>query len=1206
MVKTVTTDRYRFEASLDSIKVHGDNNFDWIEPSMKATKLALEECLPGSDVYVFTDSPAKDYELYDDIVSLCQKKQIQVVFVLTEGFSNYYYNKGVQVFFKIAQACSGQAFVIEKNEVSKIPIYISETVKGTKNTITSKQIEPNKWTDIKFTIDDKTEYALVSMSGKEVHLQVNGPNIISEQNVWTLNVKVLKLINPSAGEYIARVWSSQNASVYVFGRTDFTFIHGFSELIPKSLKDTIAQPITGTKSHLTVSVTDSNRNVIIKIQILDMNENIIKEIPLNKISRDMYTTDALLWPTSRFKVAIIGRSIQTGKSIRRIANTPVEPQKPKLPDNKVPVATISEGAKTTVDYNGSLVLTCRVSAYPTPNIVWRDIRGNKLVSQSSAVELPYNHISYLRLSNVKNPGKYYCLATNNQGKSTTEIIYVNVTSPFTIEEEALEGSKRFEYGKEGILKCKVRSKLPMKIIWKHYDKITQKFIEVVPKNGVYSISDDETELKIISIDLYQDGRYTCTPVLKDNGYKGPTITKNVIITNLIRPLLNNKGGKIVVKRNETVVISCKVRLANPKPKIELVYRNINSNSYKFVNLSSSEELVIKRADLIHAGRYKCTAINVAGHDVAATELVVEATPKIINTKTMMQAVEDDLVLKIPCTVEGYPKPVVTWKVNGLQIATDGKFVASDDYLIINKPNVNDTNYYTCMATNKEGTDQKEFNVEVTPDLNSDDTYGKWHNVFLLENKPMNLSCSLPISHTDTVRWFLDGSPTNFTGKYLYLNNTTVFNDGNYTCRVSNKRGSVSQTYIVDFGYPPTFEQDEAASPVIINWNGDDIMIYCDVNAKPNVTVEWIYNGKIVPQSMSLEQPVLGWGDYKCRVSNVHGSVEKNIKVTSQDCLINRNNKKGPVIITDTSTLSNFGELKNYLQVSSGQKLLLSCNNNTKRNNNFENFINQSVVTVVCDHKDIFLIDDRYYTTSNLQCHNPVLPTIQKNGEKCYNKNSELIHVGFEVNGFIDVFNVCFDTINNIPLYTRVAITEGNVNDNAQINWFNNIELQNSPFDSTYNCVGNKTCCYAKRQLVNRNDVVQGPAQVATFMTQVNAVPVWVPCNKKDAWSIIENVVRNYGAYDPVTIWSGASKVENYNGKLVPKYLWKVVKFEDDDVKVIVHVNHPSPVVSDILCENTCRELNWMQQISNQFTYCCSINNFIEKFEINSNIFLLNV
>ncbi|KAM3966082.1 LOW QUALITY PROTEIN: hemicentin-1-like [Aphomia sociella] len=1194
LVKTITTDRHQFEKSLALITTHGQYNYDWPEPSMRATKLALEKSLPGSDVYVFTDSPAKDSVVYEDVIAL-SKKQIQVVFVLTEDFEGYENYKGVNVFYKIAEACSGQAFVLGKIDVQWLFPYITETAKGSKNVITSKQVKPNAWTDIKFTIDDKTEFAIVSTSGKNVQLSVTGPSIKTETVTWISNVKSLKLINPVAGEYVARVWSSQYASVIVFARTDFTFVHGFSELIPKSLKDTIAQPITGTKSHLSVSVSDSDHNVRIKhAQILDMNEKIIKEVPLHQIGKDLYTTDDFLWPDFRFKIAIIGTGVHTGRPIRRLANTPVEPQKPKPPNKKLPVVTIGEGAEAKVDYDGTLVLTCNVNAYPPPNIEWKDSKNKKLPSQNATIELPYKHISYLRLSNVKSSARYYCYASNDVGTSNTEFIAVKVNSPFTVHDYTKDILTRIAYKTEGILKCKITSKLPMKITWKHFDKLVQEWNVVKPKEGVYSISDDETELKIISIDLYEDGVYSCSAVLKDDGYKGPTLRHSVQITNLVQPLLDKKDPIIIVKRNDTVLISCKVRYGNPKPKIEMLFRNEDSEKYEFVKLID-DQLVIASAQLHDAGRYKCMAVNVAGRDDTLTQLVVEAAPSFINDKTTFYAVEDDIVLKIPCDVVGYPKPVITWKMNETLIQPDEKYEIYDNYLVIKHPNINDTNDYICTATNKEGTVQKKFNVEVDDNLYFDETFGNWRDVYLRENEPMTLFCHLPISDTDSVQWYLDGSKMNFTGKHLNLNKeVTTSDDGNYTCRVSNKDGSVSQTYMVDVGSPPTLRQSDEPSIVTINWDGTDGMMDCDVNAKPHATAEWTYNGKIIKNSLQLEQTILGWGTYICRVSNVHGRIERQFKITSKGCLINRNIIHSPIIVNDKSKLSNFGELKNYMNIQPENELQLSCHNGNKISNYFENLPNKTELIVYCDHEDKFRSEDKLYDFSQFQCHETVLPAVHRTGQLCSNENTELIYVGFKTNDFVNVFDVCFDTVHNIPLYTKVEITEVNIIDKAEIEWYNDEDIANSMFDNTYSCMGihNNTCCYDKRQLVNSADVAHGPAQFASFISQVNAIPVWIPCDKKvDPWTVIEKAVIDYCKFDSVTVWSGTSKPENLNGKYVPRYLWKVVKFKDDDVRVIVHVNNPSPVESDIICENVCVNVAWMAELD-KFTYCCAMEDFI--------------
>ncbi|XP_013171409.1 PREDICTED: hemicentin-1-like [Papilio xuthus] len=114
---TVTKSKKVFKAALNIIHVKGGG--DCPEKSLGGVLLALSVSRPRSYVYVFTDASASDHKIVGKVLDAVQRKQSQVVFVLT-GHCNDVKRQTYKVYQQVATASSGQVFNLNKTNVHNV------------------------------------------------------------------------------------------------------------------------------------------------------------------------------------------------------------------------------------------------------------------------------------------------------------------------------------------------------------------------------------------------------------------------------------------------------------------------------------------------------------------------------------------------------------------------------------------------------------------------------------------------------------------------------------------------------------------------------------------------------------------------------------------------------------------------------------------------------------------------------------------------------------------------------------------------------------------------------------------------------------------------------------------------------------------------------------------------------------------------------
>jgi len=135
---TNTRSDLQFKRALARLYAHGGG--DVPEMAMKGIQLAIENCRPGSTIYVITDASAKDYRKQDGVIAQAIEKQITIVFLLTNDLSrNCRTSHGDEsignfkvcydLYQHIAEKTGGRVMVVGKEQFFKATQIIQSSLK---------------------------------------------------------------------------------------------------------------------------------------------------------------------------------------------------------------------------------------------------------------------------------------------------------------------------------------------------------------------------------------------------------------------------------------------------------------------------------------------------------------------------------------------------------------------------------------------------------------------------------------------------------------------------------------------------------------------------------------------------------------------------------------------------------------------------------------------------------------------------------------------------------------------------------------------------------------------------------------------------------------------------------------------------------------------------------------------------------------------
>nr|XP_032653549.1 hemicentin-2 isoform X2 [Chelonoidis abingdonii] len=518
-------------------------------------------------------------------------------------------------------------------------------------------------------------------------------------------------------------------------------------------------------------------------------------------------------------------------------------------------------------------LPCRTTGVPPPQVEWMK-DGLPLALMDSRIQLlEQRQVLRIQASQLRDQGKYQCLAFNQAGQQN-KTFQLLVYTPPTI----LGSSERLQvvglFNRPVGLQCEARGSPAPNITW-FKDK------QPIVSSARAAYAEGGRSLQLSRAQLSDAGLYIC----RASNIAG-VAEKAVRLEVYVPPDIegdSQEGHVVEAMVGQVLALECSAS-DQPPPALSWLKDGLlltESNGTRI--LGGGAVLRIESILEGSGGTYTCLASSPAGERAIQYLVVVQAPPQLVigeGEGHVIAMVNDSL--RIPCHARGFPAPRVQWLKNGQPIGELKGMAMLEDGRMLWLPRVRprDGGLYACEAGSEAGGARAEVQVSVQERPSVRVVGGEELSVAFRHSMAVQcLATGIPVP---SLSWWKDGIALQGTGSLLQIEKVDVVDEGIYSCVATNPAGEGRRDVRLKVLVPPNIEPGEVNQTVPETFPAS---FECLASGMPTPNVSWYKGPRLLSASPGLvlsgdgrrlqieRAQVSDAGSYRCVASSVAGSSE---------------------------------------------------------------------------------------------------------------------------------------------------------------------------------------------------------------------------------------------------------------------------------------------------------------------------------------------